>query len=201
MNIKKKEILYSRKLKRKKQEPERADTNYVDNKAFLAEIIAYKKQVSKSKGKRVAIPDSLAMYFVKIADKLSSKGNFLNYSFKEDMVSDGIENCIQYVNNFDPKKSSNPFSYFTQIIYYAFVRRIKKEKKQMYVKYKSFINSDLSENEEIVNMLQANDCLKEYKQEFIHNFEQSIEQRKTAVRKKKQKTLELFFELVDNVTE
>ena len=56
--------------------------------------------------------------------------------FREDMISDGIENCVQYINNFDPNKSTNPFAYFTQIIHYAFLRRIQKEKKQMDIKNK-----------------------------------------------------------------
>jgi hypothetical protein len=57
------------------------------------------------------------------------------------MISDGIENCLAYLHNFNPEKSTNPFAYFTQIIYYAFLRRIQKEKKQLYIKHKSFENS------------------------------------------------------------
>ena len=71
------------------------------------------------------------------------KPNFVNYQFKEDMIGDGIENCLQYCENFDPKKSNNPFSYFTQIIYYAFLRRIQKEKKQNYIKYKYLESLDI----------------------------------------------------------
>ena len=56
--------------------------------------------------------------------------------FREDMISDGIENCVQYIHNFDPEKSKNPFAYFTQIIHYAFLRRIQKEKKQLDIKTK-----------------------------------------------------------------
>ena len=66
--------------------------------------------------------------FLKIANGLSHKPNFMNYTFKDDMVSDGIENCLQYIHNFNPDKSNNPFAYFTQIIYYAFIRRIQREK-------------------------------------------------------------------------
>jgi DNA-directed RNA polymerase specialized sigma subunit len=73
---------------------------------------------------------------MKIATHLAQKPNFSNYTFKEDMISDGIENCLQYIDNFDPEKSKNPFSYFTQIIWYAFIRRINKEKKLLYTKYK-----------------------------------------------------------------
>ena len=62
--------------------------------------------------------------------------NFVNYMFRDDMISDGIENCVQYIHNFDPEKSRNPFAYFTQIIHYAFLRRIQKEKKQLDIKNK-----------------------------------------------------------------
>jgi DNA-directed RNA polymerase specialized sigma subunit len=74
--------------------------------------------------------------FLKIATHLSFKPNFVNYIFKDDMISDGIENCVMYIHNFDPEKSQNPFAYFTQIIHYAFLRRIQKEKKQLEIKNK-----------------------------------------------------------------
>ena len=74
--------------------------------------------------------------FLKIATHLSYKPNFVNYMFRDDMISDGIENCVQYIHNFDPAKSKNPFAYFTQIIHYAFLRRIQKEKKQLDIKNK-----------------------------------------------------------------
>jgi hypothetical protein len=74
---------------------------------------------------------------MKIAEGLSHKPNFINYSYRDEMISDGIENCLMYFENFDETKSSNPFAYFTQVIYFAFLRRIQKEKKQLYVKYKA----------------------------------------------------------------
>ena len=58
------------------------------------------------------------------------------------MISDGIENCLQYLDNFNPKTSNNPFAYFTQIIYYAFVRRIQKEKKQITIKQRMIQESN-----------------------------------------------------------
>ena len=82
------------------------------------------------------ISNYLGECILKIATKLANRPNFINYSYKDDMILDGIENCIQYFNNFDPTKSSNPFSYFTQIIYFAFLRRIDKEKKQSYIRGK-----------------------------------------------------------------
>ena len=113
--------------------------HYVNNKEFLAAIVEYKYliQLAEQKGEpRPVIPRYLGECFMKIARHLSYKPNFVNYMFKEDMISDGIENCVQYINNFNPEKSSNPFAYFTQIIHYAFLRRIQKEKKQLDIKTK-----------------------------------------------------------------
>jgi len=113
--------------------------HYVNNKEFLDAIIEFKKlcDAAKEAGEpRPRIPRYIGECFYKIATHLSYKPNFVNYMFKDDMVGDGIENCIQYVHNFNPEKSSNPFAYFTQIIHYAFLRRIQKEKKQLEIKNK-----------------------------------------------------------------
>ena len=113
--------------------------HYVNNKEFLAAIVAYKTSVAEAVelGKdKPRITNYLGECFLKIATHLSYKPNFVNYMFKDDMVCDGIENCVQYINNFDPAKSSNPFAYFTQIIHYAFLRRIQREKRQLEVKNK-----------------------------------------------------------------
>jgi len=72
-----------------------------------------------------------------IATNVSMKPNFISYTFRDEMIGDAIENCCQYFDNFDPKRSKNPFAYFTQITWYAFLRRIHKEKKQLYAKYKA----------------------------------------------------------------
>ena len=115
--------------------------HYVDNAKFLEEMIEYKRQYKISKSnddeELPIISEYLGAVFLKIAQRLSFRPNFINYAFKNDMISDGIENCLHYIHNFDPDKSKNPFAYFTQIIYYAFIRRIQKEKKQLYIKYKS----------------------------------------------------------------
>tara|TARA_B100001175_G_scaffold304964_1_gene301540 strand:- start:173 stop:661 length:489 start_codon:yes stop_codon:yes gene_type:complete len=113
--------------------------HYVNNKEFLAALIAYKKDVAEAEelGKdKPRITNYLGECFLKIATHLSFKPNFVNYIFKDDMISDGIENCVQYIHNFNPEKSQNPFAYFTQIIHYAFLRRIQKEKKQLEIKNK-----------------------------------------------------------------
>ena len=122
--------------------------HYVNNKEFLVAITEYRDQVilAKQRGsERPKIPNYLGDCFLKIAQHLSYKPNFVNYMFKDDMIGDGIENCITYIDNFDPEKSKNPFAYFTQIIYYAFLRRIQKEKKQLDIKNKMIERSGFSE--------------------------------------------------------
>tara|TARA_B100000945_G_C20376103_1_gene594687 strand:- start:842 stop:1342 length:501 start_codon:yes stop_codon:yes gene_type:complete len=121
---------------------------YVNNKDFLAAIVAYREKVHFAKQNdlpRPRLTPYIAECFLKIATHLSYKPNFVNYMFREDMVCDGIENCLQYVDNFDPEKSKNPFAYFTQIIYYAFLRKIQKEKKQLEIRTKLIERSGYSE--------------------------------------------------------
>ena len=113
--------------------------HYVNNKEFLAALIKHREniEIAEIQGKaKPRIPRYIGECFLKIATHLSFKPNFVNYMFKEDMISDGIENCVQYIPNFNPEKSQNPFAYFTQIIHYAFLRRIQKEKKQLEIKNK-----------------------------------------------------------------
>ena len=121
---------------------------YVNNKEFLAAITVYRQKVhaAKESGEpRPRVTNYLGSCFLKIATHLSYKPNFVNYMFREDMICDGIENCLQYIDNFDPEKSKNPFAYFTQIIYYAFLRRIQKEKKQLEIKGKILERSGYDE--------------------------------------------------------
>jgi len=133
--------------------PKKKSEHYVNNKELLEALIVYRSKVEKSfielngreptkedRSKRwegkPPITNYLGDCFLKIATHLSYKPNFVNYMFRDDMISDGIENCVQYIHNFDPEKSKNPFAYFTQIIHYAFLRRIQKEKKQLEIKSK-----------------------------------------------------------------
>ena len=178
--------------------------HYVDNAKFLEEMIEYKRQynisINNNKDKPM-ISEYLGSVFLKIAQRLSFRPNFINYAFKDDMISDGIENCLHYIHNFNPEKSSNPFAYFTQIIYYAFIRRIQKEKKQLYIKYKTMQSApSLSENVE----MSANDSDKGYSQEtmntdqkanmynFIKNFEDAKAAKSVAKKPIKTTNLEYF---------
>ena len=139
---------------RKKKETQ----HYVDNKKFLEEMTKFRNRVlkaQKSGRKRPMVTNYIGECFLKIANHLSYRPNFINYTYRDDMISDGIENCLQYMNNFDPDKSDNPFAYFTQIIYYAFIRRIQKEKKQMQVKAKIIANAGV---ENMMDQLEGDDA-------------------------------------------
>ena len=137
----------TKKTLKAKQKP-----HYVDNKKFLEAMTEYKLKCEKAAARNRRNPpvtNYIGECFLKIANHLSYRPNFINYTYRDDMISDGIENCLQYMSNFDPSKSKNPFAYFTQIIYYAFIRRIQKEKKQMLVK------SKLIQNAGIENMMDS----------------------------------------------
>ena len=111
--------------------------HYVDNKKFLSAMVEHRLKCQKAEDKKRKPPEVtnyIGECFLKIANHLSYRPNFINYTYRDDMISDGIENCLQYMSNFNPEKSNNPFAYFTQIIYYAFIRRIQKEKKQTTIK-------------------------------------------------------------------
>jgi hypothetical protein len=177
--------------------------NYVDNQQFLEEMVNFQRGIAEAKENSTELPqcpEYIGECFLKIAQRLSFRPNFINYAFREEMISDGIENCIQYMNNFNPEKSKNPFAYFTQIIYYAFIRRIQKEKKQLYIKYKTMDNhASLGDNVEI----SSNDKPENYVFEtmtndqkvnmykFIENFEETKKAKKKVI-PKKSTSLELF---------
>ena len=116
-------------------------TNYVNNKDFLEALIIYKKEVELALNENKPMPqlsNYLGECFMEISTRLTRHFKFVGYSYKEEMIGDGIENCMKVVLNFDPSKSNNPFAYFTQVIYMAFIRRIKSEKKYLYTKLKQY---------------------------------------------------------------
>jgi DNA-directed RNA polymerase specialized sigma24 family protein len=188
----------------KKQKPKKI--HYVDNQKFLEEMIVYKGKCKDAKNKGEPAPqisEYVGECFMKIANRLSFRPNFINYAFREDMISDGIENCVQYIRNFDPEKSKNPFAYFTQIIYFAFIRRIQKEKKQLYIKYKTMDTfGALGDNVEVsdhdkghydYNTLSTDQKANMY--DFIKNFEEAKKAKSVTKKPTKTKTtnLEYFF--------
>lgn len=133
--------------------------HYVDNQKFLEEIIEYKKQcaIAKEQGlEKPRVSEYIGSCILLIAERLSTKPRFMNYSFRDELVSDALENCFLYFDNFNPEISQNPFAYFTQIIYYAFHRRISKEEKNRYIIYKKFQESILHTSDAAL-MIDADD--------------------------------------------
>ena len=170
--------------------------HYINNADFLKALIEYQEacsQAKKNDEEDPAIPNYVGECFLKIAEHLSRKPNFISYSFRDEMIADGIENCLMYFRNFDPAKSTNPFAYFTQIIYYAFLRRIMKEKRQLYVKYKATEQFGILDEFEMFEDADGN--MRQFElydniSEFIHNFEESKKKKKEG----KVKGLEKFIE-------
>ena len=184
--------------------------HYVNNKEFLAAMVEYRKSVNKAKREKKEkppVPNYIGECFLKIANHLSYRPNFINYTFRDDMISDGIENCLQYLDNFNPRKSKNPFAYFTQIIYYAFIRRIQKEKKQVTIKNRLITESNYDD----MTLQPGED--KEFKNQFTEFLKKNMpveEQQKIAddlakkkkKRKKKTKSsLNYFMSYEDSTTE
>ena len=172
-------------------------THYVDNKQLYTVILQYKVDVENAEVQglpKPQIPNYVGECILLIAQRLATKPNFINYSYREEMISDGIENCISYFDNFDPSKSDNPFAYFTQIIYYAFLRRIQKEKKQVYIKHKTAENSMVFN--EIIEQADGDDFMPilevdaENISDFIKAFEENIDKKKV----KRKKGIEMFIE-------
>ena len=148
--------------------------HYVDNKKFLEAMIEYREKCEKAKEKNRNKPDVtnyIGECFLKIANHLSYRPNFINYTFRDDMISDGIENCLQYMDNFNPDKSKNPFAYFTQIIYYAFIRRIQKEKKQIQIKSKLIANTGV---ENMMDQLQGDD--QQYQSQLLDFLQRNLKE-------------------------
>ena len=181
----------------------RTKKNYINNPEFLEAVVAYKKlcvEAENSGDDLPQIPNYIGECIFKISTRLASRPNFSGYSYKDDMISDGLENAIQALGNFDPEKSSNPFAYFTQIIWYAFLRRIEKEKKQLYVKHKVVENSMLTgtaiekkagDSGEAAFIDLNND----YMNNFVQTFEDAMDRKKEAKKEKEEaKGLEVFYD-------
>ena len=125
--------------------------HYVNNADFSAAVVEYVKEVRKAKAKNEQLPivtDYIAECFLKIAEGLSHKSNFIRYTYREEMVMDAVENCLKAIENYNLETATrtgkpNAFAYFTQITWYAFLRRIAKEKKQQDIKLKYLTSSGL----------------------------------------------------------
>jgi DNA-directed RNA polymerase specialized sigma subunit len=167
--------------------------NYINNKTLYGAMIQYKNSLKEAEANdkpKPQVPNYIGQSILLICNNLAKKPNFSGYTYKQEMISDGIIDCVSAVDNFDPDKTNNPFAYFTQIAWNAFIRRIHKEKKQSYIKHKNFINSNLMDvlNEEVSMTGQV--IHNEYSDEIIKNFEDKL----TKSSKKAKIGLEKFVE-------
>ncbi len=169
--------------------------HYVNNKELYQVMIKYiseVRQAEETDDPKPPVPTYVGRCLMQIANRLATKPNFANYTYKDEMISDGIENCLQYIDNFNPDKSSNPFAYFTQIIYFAFIRRIQKEKKQTYIKHKAFEKSIIF-NEMVLTQggehhsdpIQDSSFAQEFRGEFIENYEKSLKSKREKAKQSK----------------
>lgn len=175
-------------------------THYVNNAEMLESLKQYKaklKEARENGTEEPRIPEYLGECILKIATRLSHKANFINYSYRDDMILDGIENCMICMNSFDPEKSSNPFSYFTQVIYFAFLRRIAKEKKQSYIKGKliqdmAFESFELQGHDDDVEFTNAYTAFIQANSNFDDSFIRNKEKKKKEKEAKDDQSLEKF---------
>ena len=182
----------------KKKDP-KTQAHYVNNKDFTAAVSEYAiaiKEAKESEGTPPQMSEYIGESIYKIATRLSTRPNFINYTYRDEMICDAIENCIQYLGNFNIEKSSNAFAYVTQICYYAFLRRIQKEKKQVFIKQKSIMESDVSiESFQTIDgqydPALTNTNVEWLKENMNHvNYEPRKTKKKTKTTKKKTGTLE-----------
>ena len=171
--------------------------HYVDNKALFEALVVWHRK----KQPKPPLPDFVAECMMKMANRLSQKAGFVNYTYREDMVGDALESCLRYIHNFNPAKSTNAFAYITQIMHNAFIRRIQKEQKQLYVKMRIVDQAEFIDSYERQNGDEAHynnsyvTYLQENKGDVITKFENWKESKKTkANAKKKKKTADLFTE-------
>tara|TARA_Y100001949_G_C15933316_1_gene306666 strand:- start:121 stop:705 length:585 start_codon:yes stop_codon:yes gene_type:complete len=129
----------------------RKSIHYVNNAQFSQAVVDYVGQVEECKKEKLSlpkVPDYIAQCFLRIAEGLSHKANFIRYTYREEMVMDAVENCLKAISNYNLEAATrtgkpNAFAYFTQITWFAFLRRITKEKKQQDIKLKYLTKSGI----------------------------------------------------------
>ena len=159
--------------------------NYINNKTLYGAMIHYRtelKEAERLETEKPIVPKYIGESILLICNNLAKKPNFSGYTYKSDMISDGIMDCISAVDNFDPDRTNNPFAYFTQIAWNAFLRRIQKEKKQTYIKHKNYENSfllmDVFDEANKSMQLKTND----YSADIVRSFEDKLTKTKKNIK-------------------
>lgn len=177
--------------------------HYIDNKQFYAAMKEWKEawDLAVEKGEpNPRVTEYIGECFVKISNHLAYKANFVNYTFRDEMVLDGIENCLRYADRFNPEKSKNPFAYFTQITYFSFIRRIKKEAKQTETRLRYLQSVDLQRllediesdngNYEYLNWVQDQLDISMKEKEDMKKMDNNVPKRRPLYLDKKEKELD-----------
>jgi len=170
--------------------------HYVNNKEFYAALVEYRKKCLAAEAEGAELPrvtNYLGLCIYNISNRLANRPNFINYTYRDEMISDGIENALANIRSFNPDKYDNPFAYFTQIIYNSFIQRINKEKKHQYIKFKSLENAIISNDQYVFqDSDDRNVGSSGYNEAAIHvisSFETSLQKKKDEAKKKKEETL------------
>jgi hypothetical protein len=158
----------------------RKSIHYVNNADFSQAVVEYVERVNVAKAKNKPLPvvtDYIAQCFLRIAEGLSHKSNFIRYTYREEMVMDAVENCLKAIGNYDLEAATrtgkpNAFAYFTQITWYAFLRRIAKEKKQQDVKLKYLTQSGI---ENFVDLELGDEMSQQVVGAFVDNLRDRID--------------------------
>lgn len=177
----------------KKTGKAKAKNYYIDNKKLYTALIEYKNSIKEAERlgqPKPRIPDYIGKCIFDIATKLSSSYSFAHYTFREDMIMDGVETCVRYIDNFDPERYNNPLAYLTQISYFAFISRINSEKKYLVAKQKSLENTVIFGD--IDELVHSDDISNEYMNTLVKNFDEKAKAKK---RKKKQSknSIDMFY--------
>jgi len=150
--------------------------NYINNKTLYTAMIEHRRGIKEAHENNKPKPRAckyIGESLILICNNLAKKPNFSGYTYKGDMISDGIIDCVAAIDNFNPEKTTNPFAYFTQIAWNAFIRRIHKEKKQTYIKHKNYENSFLMDSMgDVEHTMHLNS--NEYSGEIVKNFENNL---------------------------
>ena len=179
----------------------RASIHYVNNADFSQAVVDYVTEVNEAKAagkKHPIVTDYIAQCFLRIAEGLSHKSNFIRYTYREEMVMDAVENCLQAIENYNIEAATrtgkpNAFAYFTQITWYAFLRRIAKEKKQQDIKLKYLTKSGI---ENFIDNEMGDDMSQQVAGAFVDGLRDRIEKVRnvdeevkdfTKIEKKRQK--------------
>ena len=191
----------------------KSTNHYVDNKKLYTEMLHYINELREAKENGIEPTDKnyprisnyIGECITLIAERFATKPNFSRYSYKDEMIEDGIEKCIMYIHNFNPDKYNNPLAYFTQIIFHAFLQRINKEEKEQYIRYKystyQNVSHGLADTQDDSSYYNSN--LLQLDDEKILKLTKKFEPKALEKQKKKakEKGVELFIKDDDNDTD